>query len=94
MGRIARGIITIEVTKPHIRVSDNGRGVDPSVDETLFEPFVSAKGKGKGRGLGLYIVQQLLDSEACSIHLMPQRNTHGRLFKFEVDLTGALLGKR
>ncbi len=94
VGRIPRGLITIEVAKPHIRIFDNGRGVDPSVEDSLFEPFVSAKGKGKGRGLGLYIVQQLLDSEACSIRLLPQRNSHGRMFKFEIDLTGALLGRR
>jgi C4-dicarboxylate-specific signal transduction histidine kinase len=94
MGRIARGVITVEVAKPHVRVFDNGRGVDPTVEESLFEPFVSAKGKGKGRGLGLYIVQQLLDSEGCTIRLLPQRNAQGRMFKFEIDLTGALLGKR
>ena len=93
MGRIARGVITVEVAKPHVRVFDNGRGVDPTVEESLFEPFVSAKGKGKGRGLGLYIVQQLLDSEGCTIRLLPQRNAQGRMFKFEIDLTGALLGK-
>ena len=29
MGRIARGAITVEVAKPYIRISDNGRGVDP-----------------------------------------------------------------
>jgi signal transduction histidine kinase len=93
MGRIPRGLITIEVAKPYIRIFDNGRGVDPSVEDSLFEPFVSAKGKGKGRGLGLYIVQQLLDSEGCSIRLLPQRNSHGRMFTFEIDLTGALLGR-
>lgn len=94
MGRIARGTITVEVAKPYIRISDNGRGVDPTVEGAVFEPFVSAKGKGKGRGLGLYIVQQLLDSEGCSIRLLPERNSQGRMFKFEIDLTGALLGRR
>jgi C4-dicarboxylate-specific signal transduction histidine kinase len=94
MGRIARGMITVEVAKPYIRISDNGRGIDPTVEGSLFEPFVSAKGKGKGRGLGLYIVQQLLDSEGCTIRLLPVRNSEGRMFKFEIDLTGALLGRR
>lgn len=94
MGRLSLGTITIEVVKPYVRVSDNGRGVDPAVESTLFEPFVSAKSAGKGRGLGLYIVQQLLDSEGCTIRLMPQRNVYGRMFTFEIDLTGALRDKR
>jgi len=93
-GRIQRGIITLELAKPYLRLFDNGRGVDPTVEGSLFEAFVSAKGKGKGRGLGLYIVQQLLDSEGCTIRLLPQRNSYGRMFKFEIDLTGAMVGRR
>jgi signal transduction histidine kinase len=93
LGRLSLGTVTLEVVKPYIRLSDNGRGVDPAVETTLFEPFVSAKSEGKGRGLGLYIVQQLLDSEGCTIRLMPQRNSYGRLFVFEIDLTGALRDK-
>jgi signal transduction histidine kinase len=93
-GRIARGVITIQVVKPFVRIFDNGRGIDPTIEDSLFEPFVSAKGKGKGRGLGLYIVQQLLDSEGCTVRLLPERNSHGRMFKFEIDLTGALIGAR
>ena len=34
------------IPKPYVRVSDNGRGVDPAVESTLFEPFVSAKSEG------------------------------------------------
>jgi signal transduction histidine kinase len=93
LGRLSLGTITLEIAKPYIRISDNGRGVDPAVESTLFEPFVSAKSEGKGRGLGLYIVQQLLDSEGCTIRLMPQRNAYGRMFMFEIDLTGALRDK-
>jgi len=93
-GRLSLGTIYIELTKPYIRVSDNGRGIEPRVESSLFEPFVSAKAKGIGRGLGLYIVQQLLDAEGCTIRLLPQRNSYDRMFSFEIDLTGALLDKR
>jgi signal transduction histidine kinase len=92
-GRLTLGTITITLTKPYIRVSDNGRGVEPAVESSLFEPFVSAKGKGKGRGLGLYIARQLLEAEGCSIRLMPLRNKSGRMYCFEIDLTGVLLDK-
>lgn len=93
LGRMTRGTITIQVNKPYLRIWDDGRGVDLSVEETLFEPFVSTKGAGRGRGLGLYIVQQLLDAEGCGVRLLPERNSHGRRFKFEIDLTGAIVGK-
>ena len=87
---IRHGKINISIDKPYIRFYDNGRGVDPSVETTLFEPFVTAKEKGKGRGLGLFIVKQFLDSEGCSVSLLPERNNHNRLYLFEIDFTGGL----
>jgi signal transduction histidine kinase len=88
--RITHGQIVIDLNKPYVTVSDNGRGVDPVIESSVFEPFVSAKGKGKGRGLGLYIVRQLLEAESCNIALTPERNTWDRLYKFELDLSGVL----
>jgi signal transduction histidine kinase len=90
--RITHGEIVIELEKPYVTVADNGRGVDPVIESSVFEPFVSAKGKGKGRGLGLYIVQQLLEAESCNIILIPERNSWDRLFKFQIDLSGVLRG--
>jgi len=88
--RIDRGIISLETGKPFIRVRDNGRGVDPLLEDSIFEAFVTAKGKGKGRGLGLYIVQQLLGAEGCAIVLLPDRNKYDRRFIFEIDFSGVL----
>lgn len=86
--RITSGTITLDVSCPFVRVFDDGSGIDPSVEHALFEPFVSAK--KQGRGLGLFIVKQLLDSEGCSIGIVPERNQHKRLFKFQIDLRGAI----
>lgn len=86
--RLSAGTITLEISRPFVRVFDDGSGIDPSVEHALFEPFVSAK--KQGRGLGLFIVKQLLDSEGCSIGLVPERNRRKRLFKFQIDLRGAL----
>jgi two-component system nitrogen regulation sensor histidine kinase GlnL len=36
-----------------LRVSDNGPGVDPSMREHIFEPFVTSKPSGQGFGLAL-----------------------------------------
>ncbi|MGW1022864.1 ATP-binding protein [Streptomyces sp. NPDC002577] len=80
--------VSLLVNASVLTVSDNGRGVDRSVESTLFEPFVSFKNRGEGRGLGLYVVTQLLDSEGCTIELAAERNVNGRLFKFQMDLGG------
>jgi signal transduction histidine kinase len=86
-----RGTITLEFKRPYILVSDSGPGIDVSVENSLFEPFVTTKTKGRGRGLGLYIVQQLLRAEGCDIELIKSRNSKGRLFTFQIDLSGVLL---
>ena len=36
-----------------LRVADNGSGVDPALDATLFTPFASAKPEGLGLGLAI-----------------------------------------
>ena len=87
----AHGTITLDLKRPYFNVWDSGPGIDPTVENTLFEPFVTTKSKGRGRGLGLYIVQQLLRSDGCDISLSPERNSKGRLYKFQIDLTGVMV---
>ena len=89
-GSIKKGEITIVIDTPVVRFMDNGRGVEESVEETLFEPFVTTKSHGEGRGLGLFVARQLLDSESCEIVLLPDRNSGGRRYVFELDLSGAV----
>ena len=86
-------IINIELNDNlEIYIYDNNIGIDPSVEFTLFEPFVSTKYdynlKQKGRGLGLFIVKKLLQYENCNIELLPERNQYDRLFKFKINLKG------
>jgi signal transduction histidine kinase len=69
-----------------LHISDNGPGVEKSVEEALFEPFVTLKPKQQGRGLGLFINAQIMESVGGRITLLPDRNAHGRRFIFEVDL--------
>ena len=70
-------------------MTDNGRGVAESVEDSLFEPFVTMKRAREGRGLGLYVCRQLLDSESCELVLLADRNDLGRRHVFEIDLSGA-----
>ena len=88
-GFIEKGEITFAVGEPYVRVTDNGRGVEESVEDSLFEPFVTMKRTGEGRGLGLFVCRQLLDSESCELTLLTDRNERGRRYVFELDLSGA-----
>jgi signal transduction histidine kinase len=49
-----------------IRVIDHGAGVPPSVNTTLFDPFVSF-GKSNGTGLGLAIVSKVIHDHGGSV---------------------------
>ena len=48
-----------------LRVEDSGPGIDPSVRERLFEPFVTSKPQGSG--LGLALTQQIVVAHGGSI---------------------------
>lgn len=89
LGRRDRGEVTIVVDGPTVQVWDNGVGIDPEVEQSLFEPFVTRKPSGIGRGLGLFITRQLLVAEGCDITLTSDRNQSRRRYIFEVDLSGA-----
>jgi signal transduction histidine kinase len=52
-----------------ISVEDDGPGIDPSIRERLFEPFVTTKEVGKGTGLGLAVCRGLVESAHGTIHL-------------------------
>lgn len=90
--RIKKGLITVEVQRPFVRLFDNGRGISTTVEHRLFNPFVTAKKAGEGRGLGLFITRQLLESDGCVIRVLPERNKKGHLYIFEIDFSGVLHG--
>jgi nitrogen-specific signal transduction histidine kinase len=71
-----------------LRIWDNGIGIDPSIENQVFEPFVT--NKKDGRGLGLYIVTKLLHYNNCSIRLMRERNEYNNLYIFELDFSKCL----
>ena len=63
-------------------VFDNGIGIDKSVENHLFEEFVTNKPDNDGRGMGLYIVTTLLNEFGATITLDHERNQYGNLYKF------------
>lgn len=88
-GNDTAGTIEIEVETPFLRVGDSGFGVDPAIEDLLFEqPFVTTK--KEGRGLGLFLSRRLLESDGCTLTLALDRNERDRRYKFLIDLSGVL----
>ncbi|MEA2012882.1 MAG: ATP-binding protein [Verrucomicrobiota bacterium] len=44
-----------------ISISDNGCGIDPQIQDRIFEPFYTTKEEGKGTGLGLSMVFKIVN---------------------------------
>jgi signal transduction histidine kinase len=86
------GEVSVHVDAPFVVIVDNGPGIAPAIEESLFEPFVTLKPSGQGRGLGLYVVSQLLDTDGGKISLGPARGPDGRYRSFEMDLSAAISG--
>ena len=78
--------ITVEVRRGAVRVADEGPGIDPEVQDSLFEPFVTTK--TRGTGLGLAISRKLAESMGGRLVLEPSE----RGAVFLVDLSGAIPG--
>ena len=53
-----------------IRVSDNGLGIPPEIQEDIFEAFVSTRGHESGMGLGLTISRSFIQSMGGEIELV------------------------
>lgn len=83
-------IITIEAQEPFIRIFDNGLGIEPNIQDRIFQPFITAKPKNQGRGLGLFIVQQLLESSGCDLMLLNSKNEFGRRFIFQLNMSNVI----
>ena len=83
--------VTLEISEPFIRIYDNGNGVDPSVEDRIFQPFVTTKPRQVGRGLGLFIVQQMLESEGCEASLLHEKNEAGRRYIFQLNMSSAIV---
>src|ERR1700691_1685142 len=62
-----------------IGVWDNGPGIPPEIQDSVFQPFVSY-GKSEGSGLGLAIVKKIVEDHGGEIYVDGKGGT-GPLFK-------------
>lgn len=54
-----------------IEVSDNGEGIDPSIENHIFEMFYRGSEKSRGFGLGLYVVKTISERLNGSVQYIP-----------------------
>ncbi len=52
-----------------LAVKDTGSGVDPKIQDRIFEPYFTTKEKGKGTGLGLSVVYGIVKEYGGSIKI-------------------------
>jgi signal transduction histidine kinase len=80
------GRIVITTTGNHaslqIGVWDNGPGIPPAIQDSIFQPFVSY-GKAEGSGLGLAIAKKMVEDHGGEIYLDGGGET-GTLFKITI----------
>lgn len=67
-------------------VADNGRGIDPVVQDRMFEAFFTTKTDGRGTGLGLAVVRAIVDELGGSIEVT---TAAGQGTTFTIDLPPA-----
>ncbi len=84
-----QGRISLEIRDPELIFYDNGKGIRPDLEASLFEMFASGKEGDEGNGLGLFITRQLLLRDNCTIAVDNTRNEHKRLYQFVINFAGA-----
>jgi two-component system chemotaxis sensor kinase CheA len=67
-----KGHVAIEATETRITVADDGRGMDASTIERIFEPGFSTAAElttFSGRGVGLDVVKTAIEKLGGTIHV-------------------------
>lgn len=72
-----------------VAVRDNGTGIEPSIQERIFDPFFSTKEAGEGMGLGLAVSHRIVSNH---LGLLTVKSNPGEWteFRFSLPLTAAL----
>jgi signal transduction histidine kinase len=66
-GRVTVRAVRAGDDRARVSIEDNGPGIAPEVQGTLFEPFVTTKAAGEGTGLGLAVCRGLVEAVGGTI---------------------------
>jgi signal transduction histidine kinase len=66
-----------------VRIRDTGRGIDPAIQDAIFDSFLS--GRPEGTGLGLSIVKRILRSHNGTVRV-EKSSPSGTVMKFSLPL--------
>lgn len=80
--------VSEERARIHVDVSDDGRGIDPSVRSRLFEPYTTTRPIGEGMGLGLAISKKIMLDHGGDLELLDS-SAHGAVFRVTLPRAGA-----
>jgi signal transduction histidine kinase len=77
-------VITTTGNRAYLQIGvwDNGPGIPPTIQDSVFQPFVSY-GKAESCGLGLAIAKKIVEDHGGVIHLDGRSET-GTLFKITI----------
>lgn len=80
--------IQIERHKQRLTIDyqDNGQGIDSSIRDQLFEPFVTTRRDKGGSGLGTYIVHQLVTENLSGEIECYSVEPHGTGFRIDIPI--------
>jgi signal transduction histidine kinase len=73
----------IEGDQLYVSVRDNGTGIDPAIQEQIFDPFFSTKEVGEGMGLGLAVSHRIIANHGGSLTV---KSTLGEWTEFRFNL--------
>ncbi|MBE2248684.1 MAG: HAMP domain-containing histidine kinase [Myxococcus sp.] len=71
-----------------LSVQDDGVGISPELEQSIFEPFFSTRPAGEGTGLGLPIVSSIIDEHGGFLTLDTARG-HGSTFTLHLPEASA-----
>jgi two-component system NtrC family sensor kinase len=72
-----------------VTIADDGTGIDPSVLQRLFDPFVTTKEEGKGVGLGLPISRSIVERHQGKIEVKSEADC-GTTFTITLPVAPAI----
>jgi len=68
--------------------SDNGKGVENKIKDTLFEIWATTTSEIGGNGMGLYMIQTNLNAIKGNIELSDSELENGATFKLQLPFKG------